>query len=192
MQTVVTLQNIWRELQTVSDLTLYLCFAGELIGYVLLGLGNKIIARIRARQSSSIRLFRGWEYSSPQFGNGMPDPSYGLAGVKPKFILVHDNNGQIAREEFYNFIGERSVAQYQNGTFECVVEESLLDVPMWLCFFGVPLFCGFPLWLVSFLVPAIKEFSVALLFSGVFWVIITPWLFIVPGLLKKRGESPGT
>jgi hypothetical protein len=190
MEIIVTLQNIWLELETVSDATLFLCFAAELIGYLLIGLSNKITARIRAHRSSSIRVFRGEEYSSPRFDKTMPDPEFGLFGCRPRLVLAHYINDQIVREEFYNLMGERSVAQYENGEFEKTVNDNIFDSPLWLCFQGIPLFCGFPLWLLSFLVPTIKDFSIALLSSGVFWVIILPWLSIIPGLLKKRGESP--
>ena len=99
--------------------TIFQYMALELITGVLVGLIAKEIIKLDARKSSNMQIFSSSEYSSRSYGNNLPKLNFfNIFNLKPKLVIVHYQEDQIVREDFYTILGDRTTAIYRNGIFD--------------------------------------------------------------------------
>ena len=134
----------------------------ELIIGVLLGILTKQIIKYDARKSSVTQIFSAEEYSSIRYGNNLPkNYFFNLFNLKPNLVIVHYQEEQVIKEDFYTAIGDRTTAIYQNGIFvKCFWE--LWGLPVYLCTTIIPLLLGFISAIFLSFIPLINSYTIPL------------------------------
>ena len=166
-------------------LTIAQYMAVELILGVLVGIISKEIIKLDARKSSAMQSFESSEYCSIGYGDSLPKLNFfNIFNLKPKLVIVHYQEEQVVREDFYTFLGDRTTAIYQNGSFKNSYWE-LWGLPIYICTTVAPLFIGFLLGILLSFSPPLESFFTYLLISGFVWGFIGVW---VPQFLYRESE----
>jgi len=155
----------------------------ELIFGVFVGIISKEVIKSDARKSSNMQIFSSSDYSSKEYGSKLPKLNFfNIFNLKPKLVIVHYQEDQIIREDFYTFFGDRTTAIYSNGVFDQSYWE-LWGLPIYICTVVAPLLIGFiPGILFSFML-SLNSFFSNLFISGLFWGFLGIWL---PPFLYKE------
>ena len=163
--------------------TLAQYMALELILGILVGFISKEIIKSDARKSSNTQIFQTSEYSSRHFGNHLPKLNFfNIFNLKPKLVIVHYQEDQMIREDFYTFLGDRTTAIYKNGVFDQSYWD-LWGLPIYICTVVAPLLIGFIPGILLFFIPSLNSFFSYLFISGLFWGFVGIWL---PPFLYKE------
>jgi len=89
--------------------------AVELIVGILFGIISKELIKLSAKNSSNIKVFSSSEYHSIKHENNLPKSNFfNIFNLNPKLVIVHYQENQTIREDFYTFVGDRISVIYQD------------------------------------------------------------------------------
>ncbi len=132
----------------------------ELILGVVVGVISKEIIKLDARKSSGMQVFSSFEYRSRRYGSNLPKLNFfNIFNLKPKLVIVHYQEDQIVKEDFYTILGDRTTTIYHNGIFDKSYWE-LWGLPIYMCTAAVPSLIGFIAGVVFSFVPFLNSFFI--------------------------------
>jgi hypothetical protein len=152
---------------------------------LFLGLSIKYLAKISAQSSQNNRVSPFNEYFYKTFDKTTITSCFLFSNIDPEFVIIKYHNGIALSEEFYNFMGEKAIIKYQDLNDRGTLQWSILYSPFLLSLICLPLIFGCLLFLTSNNFPLLRNFSVELICSAIFWTITMPWIFLIPKLIKK-------
>lgn len=175
----------FKEIHSLSDLIITYCLIIEILISLFLGLSSKYIAKISAHLSQNNRVFRFNEYSYKTFDKTTITSCFLFSNAAPEFVIIKYHNSIALSEEFYNSMGEKAIIKYQDINDRGTLQWSILYSPFLIALICLPLIFGCFLFLASNNFPLLRNFSIELICSAIFWTITMPWIFLIPKLIKK-------
>lgn len=171
--------DFFKEIYSLSNLII------EILISLFLGLSSKYLSKISAHLSQNNQVILLNEYSYKTFDKTTITSCFLFSNIAPEFVIVRHGNGMISSEEFYNFMGEKAIIRYQDINDRGTLQWSILYSPFLIALICLPLISGCFLFLTSNNFPLIRNFSVELICSAIFWTLIIPWIFLISKLIKK-------